>query len=196
MSGRVLVGCEESGVFSSAFRRAGFECYSCDLLPTRGDANWHIQGDVIDAIKSRSWDLIVLHPVCTALSLSGNRWYGKGMPRHDERLAAIDWTVNLWNLAKEHSDHVALENPASVIFQYLDAPVCYVQPYEHGHGEQKRTGFALHNLPPLTPSNLVAGREQLIWKMAPGPNRKRDRSKTFEGIAEAGVAQWGIHCER
>ena len=190
----ILIGCEESGVLSSAFRRAGFynECYSCDLLPTRGEEEYHIQGDVIDAIKSRIWDLIVLHPVCTAMALSGNRWYGKGMPRHQERLAAIDWTVALWELAKQYSPRVALENPMSVIFQYLDAPVCYVQPYEHGHGEQKRTGFALHNLPPLVPTIPVAGRAQRIWKMSPGPNRKRERSKTYEGIAAAIANQWGF----
>ena len=111
---------------------------------------------------------------------------------HAERLAQIRWTVSLWELAKRHGDRVALENPVSVIFQHLDAPVCYVQPYEHGHGETKKTGFALHNLPPLRPSNPVEGREQRVWKMPPSPTRKRDRSKTFEGIAKAIVQQWAL----
>jgi hypothetical protein len=112
------------------------------------------------------------------------------MPMHHKREQAIAWTVGLWELAKQHGDKVALENPVSVIFQHLSAPVCYVQPYEHGHGETKKTGFALHNLEPLKPTNLVDGREQRIWKMPPSPTRKRDRSQTFDGIAQAVVMQW------
>lgn len=187
----ILIGCEESGTITTKFREAGFEAFSCDILPTRGNPDWHYQQDIMEVIPTRAWDLIILHPVCTAMSLSGNRWYGKGMPRHQERLDAIEWTVNLWELAKKHSDRVALENPMSVIFPVLDAPVSWVQPWEHGEGEVKRTGFALHNLPPLKPTNIVEGREPRVWKMAPGPNRKRDRSKTFDGIASSIVSQWG-----
>lgn len=124
------------------------------------------------------------------MAVSGNRWYGRGMPMHHKREQAISWTVGLWELAKQHGDRVALENPVSVIFQHLNAQVCYVQPYEHGHGETKKTGFALHNLEPLKPTNVVDGREQRVWKMPPSPTRKRDRSKTFDGIAQAVVMQW------
>ena len=187
----ILIGCEESGTITTKFREAGFEAFSCDLLPTRGNPDWHYQHDILGVMNQTIWDLIILHPVCTAMSLSGNRWYGKGMPRHQERLDAIDWTVNLWELALKHSNRVALENPMSVIFPVLDAPVSWVQPWEHGEGEVKRTGFALHNLPPLKPTNIVEGREERVWRMAPGPNRKRDRSKTFDGIASAIVNQWG-----
>ena len=187
----ILIGCEESQTITQAFRDAGFEAYSCDLQPTRGNPEWHYQGDIMEVIPTRHWDLIILHPDCTKLALSGNRWYGKGMPWNSKRIAAIGWTVALWNLAKQYSDRVVLENPASVIFGYLDCDVQYIQPWQFGHGETKRTGLALHNMPTLEPTNIVAGREQRVWKMAPGPNRKRDRSKTYEGIADAIVTQWG-----
>jgi hypothetical protein len=187
----VLIGCEESQTLCAAFRAAGHDAYSCDIQPTRGNPAWHIHGDVMAAVASRRWDLIILHPDCTAMAVSGNRWYGKGMPMYYKREQAINWTVELWELAKKHADSAALENPVSVIFQYLNAPVCYVQPWEHGNGETKKTGFALHNLPALTPTNIVDGREHRVWKMPPSPTRKRDRSKTFEGIANAIVSQWG-----
>lgn len=187
----ILVGCEESQVLCKAFRDAGHSAYSCDLEPTRGNPDWHYQQDIMGVIPRKQWDLIILHPDCTAMAVSGNRWYGKDMPRHDERIRAIEWTVRLWDLAKEYGDRVALENPVSVIFQHLNAPVCYVQPYEHGHGETTKTGFALHNLPPIKPTNPVQGREQRIWKMPPSPTRKRDRSRTFDGVALGIVKQWG-----
>jgi len=186
---KVLIGCEESQILTKAFRLAGHEAYSCDIKKTRGNPEWHYQDDIMKIIPLQRWDLIILHPDCTALAVSGNRWYGKGMPRHQKRLDAIEWTKQLWNKAKEHSDKVALENPVSVIFKYLPN-VFYIQPWQHGHGETKKTGFAVHNLKPLKPSNIVSGREQRIWKMAPGKNRKRDRSETYSGIASAIVNQW------
>lgn len=187
----VLIGCEESQTICGEFRKQGFEAYSCDLQPTRGNPDWHIQGDIMEVIPTEQWNLIILHPDCCALAVSGNRWYGKGMPKHYKRSEAIAWTHRLWCLAKQHSNRVALENPVSVIFKHLCAPVCYVQPWEHGHGETKKTGFALHCLPKLEPSKIVEGREQRVWKMAPSETRKRDRSKTFPGIARAIVTQWG-----
>ena len=190
MESQVLIGCEESQVLCGVFRSAGIEAYSCDLLETRGDPAWHYRQDIMDIIPSRQWDLIVLHPDCTAMAVSGNRWYGKGMPFNDRRLAAVEWTLRLWELAKTYSPRVALENPVSVIFSYLPN-VFYTQPWEHGHGETKKTGFALHGLCPLLPTNIVPGREQRIWKMPPSDTRKRDRSETYVGIAKAIVNQWG-----
>lgn len=187
----VLIGCEESQTICAAFREAGYEAYSCDLQTTRGNPDWHYQADIMSVIPMRRWGLIILHPDCTAMALSGNRWYGRGMPLHHKREQAIAWTVNLWELAKKHADSVALENPVSVIFKRLNAPVFYLQPHDHGHGETKKTGFALHNLEPLKPTNKVAGREQRIWKMPPSATRKRDRSQTFPGVAQAVVQQWG-----
>ena len=144
----------------------------------------------MDIIPTRQWDLIILHPDCTAMAVSGNRWYGQEMPMHHKRLESIAWTLKLWELAKQHGSRVALENPVSVIFKFLPN-VFYLQPYEHGHGETKKTGFALHNLEALKPSNKVPGREQRVWKMPPSPTRKRDRSETYQGIAKAIVSQWG-----
>jgi len=194
---RVLIGCEESGTLTTKFREAGFECYSCDTEPTRGNPEWHYQMDVKECIKKHGpWALIILHPPCTSLAVCSNKHYAEGKPDHQQRLDDIDWTIDLWETAKKYAMRVALENPISVIFQYLmngffKAPVCYIQPHEHGHGETKKTGLALYNLPPIYPTDEVDGREQRIWKMAPGPNRKRDRSATYPGIADAIVDQWG-----
>jgi hypothetical protein len=185
----ILIGCEESQIICRAFRDAGYEAYSCDLQPTRGNPEWHYQADIMEVIAMREWDLIILHPDCTAMAVSGNRWYGRGMPMHHKREQAVEWTLNLWELAKKHSPRVALENPVSVIFKHLPN-VFYLQPHDHGHGETKKTGFALHNLEPLKPTNKVEGREQRIWKMPPSATRKRDRSQTFTGVANAIVKQW------
>ena len=190
---RILIGCEESQTVCKAFRGTGHEAYSCDLMPTRGNPEWHYQGDIMEILErvpDNYYDLIILHPDCTEMAVSGNRWYGIGMPHHGKRLEAIDWTVKLWCLARQKGKKVALENPVSVIFKHLDN-VFYLQPWEHGHGETKKTGFALYNLEPLRPTNIVEGREHRVWKMAPGPNRKRDRSKTFDGVAQAMADQWG-----
>jgi len=187
----ILIGCEESQTICKAFRDAGYEAFSCDIEPTRGNSEWHYQADIMNVIPTRKWSLIILHPDCTAMAVSGNRWYGKNMPKNNERVKAIEWTIKLWDMAKKHSKCAALENPVSVIFSHINDPVCYVQPWQHGHGETKKTGFALHNLEPLKPSNIVDGREQRVWKMPPSPTRKRDRSKTYEGIAKAIVMQWG-----
>ena len=186
----ILVGCEESQVICKAFRGAGYEAYSCDLQPTRGNPEWHYQQDIMEVIPTREWGLIILHPDCTAMAVSGKRWYGEGMPMNGKRQEAVEWTLRLWELAKKHSGRVALENPVSVIFKHLPN-VFYLQPHEHGHGETKKTGFALHGLEPLKPTNNVDGREQRVWKMPPSKTRKRDRSRTFDGVAAAIVNQWG-----
>lgn len=187
---KILVGCEESQILTKAFLSRGFEAYSCDVVPTLGNPEFHFQGCVKDCLALERWDLVVLHPPCTAMSLSGNRWYGFGMPRHNERLAAISWTLDLWHLALKHSRFVALENPLSVIFNHLP-DVQYIQPYQFGHGETKKTGFATNGLPSLLPTNEVPGRENRVHRMPPGPDRARLRSQTYPGIAEAIADQWG-----
>ncbi len=199
---KVLVGCEESGTVTNAFRKRGHEAHSCDLLPTRGNPDWHYRQCVSEVVASQQWDLIILHPDCTAMSLAGNSTYGQGCPKHDQRLSQVDWTRALWDLAKSRSPRVALENPASVIFPPLrkaGAVVQFVQPYEYGHPEQKKTGMALHGLPKLSPTadvyadmmRLPKNRRERIHYMPPGPHRKRDRSKTYQGIADAMANQWG-----
>lgn len=186
---KVLIACEESGTITTLLRQHEIEAYSCDLLPTRGNPDYHYQQD-LEQVITQGWDLIIAHPPCTALSLSGNRYYGSGMEKHEKRVTAIKWTVDLWEKIKQNSKYAALENPSSVIFQYLNAPVTWVQPWEHGHGEVKKTGFALHNLPKLIPSNIVSGRDPKVWLMPPSETRARDRSKTYPGIALAILNQW------
>ncbi len=186
----ILIGCEESQVVCKAFRDNGYKAVSCDLVKTRGNPEWHLQCDIIDAIKLKKWNLIILHPDCTAMAVSGNRWYGRGMKFYKKRVKAVEWTKKLWDLSLKYGVRVALENPVSVIFKYLKN-VHYIQPWQFGHGETKKTGLSLHNLEPLKPTSIVGGRDQRIWKMGPSKTRKRDRSVTYKGIADAMAKQWG-----
>ena len=192
----ILIGCEESQVICGEFRKAGYTAFSCDLMQTRGKPAWHIQKDIMKVIPIQKWDLIILHPDCTALAVSGNETYATGKSKHKERGKAVEWTIKLWELALQCSEHVALENPVSVLFPILrehqsKPKVFYLQPWQHGHGETKRTGFALYGLKPLVPTNIVKGRKQKMWLMGPSPTRKRDRSITYTGVAKAIVDQWG-----
>lgn len=189
---RILVGCEESGRVREAFALRGHDAWSCDIMPTRMKSSKHLQMDIFKAMREYGpWDIIILFPDCTAMSLSGNRWYGIGMPLNHKRRKAIIWTKRLWLQAK----HIALvgcaiENPTGVIWQAIGKPE-YIHPHEFGHGETKKTGILTDRLPPLQPTNKVEGREQRIWKMPPSATRKRDRAETYQGIADAMDMQWG-----
>lgn len=182
------IGCEYSGIVRDAFTARGCNAISCDLLPTESPGP-HWQGDVVEFVK-RGWLFLGLHLPCTAIAVSGNRWYGRGMPRHDERLRAIDWTLSVWETVKRYSDSAYLENPVNVLPVKPDQ---YIQPWQFGHGETKKTGLWLHNLDPLQPTDVVDGRENRIWKMAPSADRAKERSKTYPGIAAAMAAQWVNH---
>jgi len=202
---KVLIGCEESQKVCKAFRDRGHEAYSCDIQATRGSPDWHFQQDIMTLLThEQKWDLIILHPDCTAMAVSGNRWYGKGMPLNGKRIEAVRWTRELWIKAVQVCNFVALENPVSVIFTELKklmGDIQYIQPYHFGHKEYKKTGLALHNLPEL---KYFEGWEQVkmftdlapkheserIWRMAPSEKRKRDRSETYQGIADAMADQW------
>lgn len=188
----VLIGCEISGKIRNAYKKKGINAISCDLLPSDDNAAGHIVGDIVDVIKSRVWDLVIMHPPCTALAVSGNRWYGRNCPKHSERLEAIDWTVKLWELAKKQSKRVCMENPVGVL---PIKPTQYIQPWQFGHGETKKTGLWLYNLPKLKPTQIVDGREQRIFRMPPSADRGKLRSETFQGIADAIADQW-FFCER
>lgn len=200
---KALVACEFSGIVRDALRKRGFDAYSCDLLPTEGDPRWHIQGDCREAIVRRSWALVILHIPCTGMALCGNRTYGKGKPRHGERIEAIDWSLGTVGLALKHSKSVALENPASVIFPFLrkryKADVQFLQPWQHGHPEQKKTGLALWNLPRLRPTKdvyaemmqLPVQERERIFYMPPAEDRGKERSRFYPGIADAMASQWG-----
>lgn len=184
---RVLVACESSGKVREAFRALGHDAWSNDLLPADDGSEFHIQGDCVEVIK-RGWDLIIMHPPCTALAVSGNRWYGKGMPKHKERIESAEWTMALWELAKQCARYVAMENPVGVIPMPASQ---YIQPWQFGHGETKKTGLWLWGLPYLKPTNIVEGREQRIWKLPPSQDRWKIRSETYSGIANAMADQWG-----
>lgn len=197
---RVLVGCESSGTVREAFRACGFDAWSCDLLPADDGSEHHLEADVCTMIQVCSWDLIILHPPCTCLAVSGNRWYGSGQPKYSERLEAVEWTRGLWDLAKSQSTRVALENPVGVLHRMAGMPVTqYIQPYQFGHMEQKKTGLWLHNLPALKETKNVKAEmlelpkeeRERIWRLPPSKDHWKIRSKTFQGIADAMAKQWG-----
>lgn len=199
---KVLVACEYSATVRDAFRELGHDAYSCDLLPTDGDSTYHHQGDIYEMLNER-WDLIIAHPPCTALAVSGNAWYGEGQPKYKERLDSVDWTKKLWEKCKEVSDRVCFENPVGVLPRLGGFPKPkYVQPYEFGHMEQKKTGLFLHNLPPLEPTNCVyeemmglpVKERQRLHYLPPSEDRWKIRSTTYKGIAKAMAGQWGSLC--
>jgi len=191
---RVLIACEYSGKVREAFRDLGHDAWSCDLLPSDNLTDYHYTGDCWPVI-AEGWDLIIMHPPCTALAVSGNRWYGKGMPKHQDRLDSIEWTLALYEHAKKHAPRVAFENPVGVL---PIKPTQYIQPYQFGHPESKKTGLWLHNLPPLVPTNdvedvwrtLPKKEAQRIHMLPPSKDRWKIRSETYTGIAEAMASQW------
>jgi hypothetical protein len=205
----VLILCELSGQLRRRFYDAGHNVMSCDTQPCddpeHPSAVCHYEGDAIELLEqSVEWDLIIMHPPCTALTVAGNHKYAKDKPGYTERLKAIQWTVKLWELAKLKGARVCLENPVSVVFQHLKgAIVQYIQPHDYGEDASKRTGLALHNLKPLKPTKRIPGRivnGKERWanqtdsgqnKLGPSPTRAKDRSKTYDGIADAIVNQWG-----
>lgn len=180
---RVLVACEYSGTVRDAFASRGAYAMSCDLLPSERPGN-HYQGDVRDVLGD-GWDLMVAHPPCTHLAVSGARWFKEKVNEQAESLNFVRLLLSAPIL------HIALENPVSVISSKIRKPDQVIQPWQHGHGETKATCLWLKNLPKLQPSNVVDGRDQRIWKMPPSADRWKERSRTFSGIAEAMALQWG-----
>lgn len=196
---RVLVACEYSGTVRNAFLAQGHDAWSCDLLPSEDGSNRHITGDARDILND-GWDLLmVAHPPCTRLCNSGVRWLhkppaGRTLDEmwHDLRQCA-DLFSTFWNA---EIDRICIENPVMhkhakrLIRNYTDFAQS-VQPWQFGHGETKRTCFWLKNLQPLNPTNIVEGREARVFKTPPGPNRWKERSRFFTGIADAMADQWG-----
>jgi site-specific DNA-cytosine methylase len=180
---RVLVACEFSGVVRDVFIRRGHDAMSCDLLPTESDGP-HYQGDVRDIIND-GWDLMIAHPPCTHLAVSGARWF---KDKQEEQAEALEFVRQLLDAP---IPRIALENPVSVISSRIRKPDQIIQPWQFGHGETKATCLWLKNLPLLQPTQVVDGREARVHKMPPGPDRWKERSRTFTGIAEAMAEQWG-----
>ena len=181
---KVIVGCEFSQIVTKAFRDLGHEAYSCDLLPGEINSKWHIQDDIRKHLNE-NWDIGIFHPPCTHLAVSGARWF---KDKKVEQAEALEF-VRL--LLAAPIKRIALENPISIISSHIRKPDQIIQPWQFGHGETKATCLWLQNLPKLQPTNIVEGREQRIWKMPPGENRWKERSRTFEGIAQAMANQWG-----
>lgn len=188
---RVLVACEFSGIVTAAFRAQGHEAYSCDLLPTEGNPEWHLQGNIFDYIShtpfpnTYHWDLMIAHPPCTHLAVSGARWF---KDKQVEQAQALEF-VRL--LLDADISRIALENPISIISSRIRKPDQIIQPWQFGHGETKATCLWLKNLPKLVPTDIVDGRENRVWYASPGPDRWKERSRTLTGIAEAMAIQWG-----
>lgn len=180
---RVLVACEFSGAVRDAFAARGHDAWSCDILPSETAGN-HYLGDVRDILNDR-WDLMVAHPPCTHLAVSGARWF---KDKQEEQAEALEF-VRI--LLEAPIPRIALENPISIISSKIRKPSQIIQPWQFGHGETKATCLWLKNLPPLSPTNIVEGREARVHKMPPGPDRWKERSRTYSGIAEAMADQWG-----
>lgn len=181
---KVLVAFEYSGVVRDAFIKKGHDATSCDLLPTESPGP-HYQGDVFN-LSVENYDLVIAHPPCTYVAVSGNRWYANTL----NRLLGAKLVEKVWNLPVEK---LAIENPVGVLNKLipeLPKPQ-YIQPWQFGHGETKKTGLWLRGLPELEPTNIVSGRENRIHKMPPSKDRGKLRSKTYQGIAEAMANQWG-----
>ncbi len=212
---RVLIACEYSAAVRDAFRARGHDAWSCDLLPSEGDAAYHIQADAFDAINcgpklaasAYPWDLLIAHPPCTHLAVSGARWF-PAKRASGEQQAALDFVRRLLDA---RVPHIALENPVSIISTRIAKPTQVIQPWQFGHAETKTTCLWLKNLPALTPTNVVApdymrrpdgsyytdkkgkrySRVHFMSGRKNGIERWKERSRTFAGIAAAMADQWG-----
>jgi site-specific DNA-cytosine methylase len=180
---RVLVACEFSGTVRDAFRAIGHDAVSCDLLPTEKPGP-HIVGDVRQVLRDH-WDLMIAHPPCTHLAVSGARWFGEKRKEQEEALQFVR------ELMDAPIPRICIENPISIISSHIRPANQTIQPWQYGHGEVKSTCLWLKNLPPLYPTNIVPGREARVHRMAPSEDRWKERSRTLPGIAQAMAEQWG-----
>jgi len=180
---KVLIACEYSGTVRDAFIARGHNAMSCDLLPTDIDGP-HYQGNVFDVIND-GWDLMIAHPPCTHLAVSGARWF---KDKQQEQVEALDFVRRLLDAPIQR---ICLENPVSIISSRIRKPDQIIQPWQFGHGETKATCLWLKNLSKLAPTNIVEGREARVHKLPPTFDRWKIRSKTYQGIANAMAEQWG-----
>ena len=194
---KVLIACEYSGVVREAFKALGHDAWSCDILPTEIEGQ-HYQGDIFD-ILDQNWDLMIAHPPCTHLAVSGAAWF-KEKIADGRQQTALDFVQKLMDAP---IPKICIENPVSVISSKIRKPDQIIQPYQYGHGAMKTTCLWLNNLPKLVPTKIVEP-EYIITKKGdkypkwsydtfrlPKETRAKERSKTFSGIAEAMANQWG-----
>jgi hypothetical protein len=196
---RVLIACEFSGVVREAFRKRGHEAVSCDLLPAEDNSPHHIQGDVLPVLLE-GWDLMIAHPPCTYLCSSGLHWNKRRPGRAAKTEEALQFVRELLNAP---IDRIAIENPIGCISSRIRKPDQTIQPHQYGHDASKSTCLWLKQLPPLQPTKyiqprIVKGKKR--WanqtdsgqnKLGPSDDRWAERSRTYEGIAEAMAEQWG-----
>ena len=180
---KILVACEESGRVRDAFIARGHNAISCDIEPTINPGP-HIQADVLEVLDE-GWDMMIAFPPCTHLAVSGARWF---KDKQKEQAEALEFVQRLFDAPILRK---AIENPVSIISTRIRKPDQIIHPWQFGHGETKATCLWLEFLPLLQPTNIVDGREPKVHMMAPGPNRARDRSRTYLGIAKAMAQQWG-----
>tara|TARA_R100001086_G_C11740813_1_gene232428 strand:- start:127 stop:738 length:612 start_codon:yes stop_codon:yes gene_type:complete len=193
---KILIACEYSGIVRDAFTRKGHDAMSCDILPTESEGK-HYQGDIFDVLYD-DWDMMIAHPPCTHLSVSGARWFTEGKKDWSLQIDALDFVRKLLDAP---INKIALENPVSVISTKIRKPDQTINPYQFGHTEQKRTCLWLKNLPKLKETNNVkeemmklpiAVRTRIHWL---GSGKGKERSKFYTGIAEAMADQWGNEVE-
>jgi len=180
---RVLVACEMSGIVREAFRQSGHDAWSCDILPSLLPGN-HVQTDVM-SLLGEPWDMLIAFPPCTHLAVSGARWF---KDKVSEQRQAIKFFLVLANTP---IPRICIENPVGIMSTHYRKPDQYIQPWQFGHGETKKTGLWLKGLDNLTPTDIVDGREQRVWRLPPSDDRAMLRSLTYQGIANAMADQWG-----
>jgi hypothetical protein len=183
----ILVACEESGTVREEFEKLGHKVLSCDLQPSRKDGP-HYRGDIFDVIDY-PWDLAIFHPPCTHTSVSGARHFAEKW-MDGRQAAGVAFFMNLARRSA-HIPKTVFEQPVSIMSSLYRKPDQVIQPWQFGHGETKATCLWLKGLPLLVPTQIVDGRADRIHKMPPGPERARERSKTYDGIARAMATQWG-----
>ena len=195
MTMKVLVACEYSGTVREAFAKKGHDAWSCDLLPTDIPSNKHIQDDCLKVIASQKWDLIIGHPPCTFLTVSNSKNWAK-LQANGKQQAAIDFVLAIWDA---DCPRICIENPVGALStrSRMGKPTQYVQPYEFGHPEQKKTGLWLKGLPKLVGtkfidvSGLPKKDVQRLHYLPPSKDRWKLRSKTYQGIADCMASTWG-----
>lgn len=205
---KVLIACEESQTVCKAFRERGHDAYSCDIQePSGGHPEWHIQGNALKAIESQQWDMIIAHPPCTYLTVTGNRWYNverygdKAIQRYRDREEAIEFFMAF---VEADCEHIAIENPVGIMSSRWRKSDQIIEPWQFGEPYEKKTCLWLKGLPKLIPTNIVdvpprktyaSGKSMPAWYAdawrLPKVERAKFRSKTFPGIAKAMAEQWG-----
>jgi hypothetical protein len=184
---KVLVACEFSGIVRDAFTALGHDATSCDIIPSERLNGKHMQCDAIEAAYSQHWDLMIAHPPCTHLAVSGAKHFHRKQAEQQEALAFVRSLMRAQHIAR-----IAIENPISIISTHIRKPDQIIQPWQFGHRETKTTCLWLKGLPRLQPTHIVdAQGYSAVHAMGPSSSRAKDRSRTYVGIARAMAEQWG-----